>query len=239
MGSSRTKFNRNFAQLEIDINYSRKFRKLALSTSARHHKALLSSSFSSQLAVDNNLHSYKLVFSLANETYKDYKHQGKWDKALCPDVGNASAMVNDPSHPSSNNKCWNCGELDCNVMTCPKPKDAARIVANRNLFYHQKQKDREVSKATKDTPKTPKAAPFAWRLPEPHENNKQVINGRPHIYNPAKPGWDEDENPPRGLTASKPLPSTDDNHTIQTQDESQISVMQLKIANLKRVSGIQ
>ena len=148
-------------------------------------------------------------------------------------------MVNYLSHPSSNNKCWNCGELDCNVMTCPKPKDAARIVANRNLFYHQKQKDREASKATKDTPKTSKDVPFAWRLPELHENNNRVIHGRPHTYNPAKPGWDEDETPLSGLTASKPPPSTDNDHTIQTQDESQISKMQLKIANFERVSSIQ
>ena len=65
-------------------------------------------------------------------------------------------MVNDPSQPSSNNKCWNCGELDCNVMTCPKPKDESRIAASQKLFYHQKRQDREASKSTKATPKTPK-----------------------------------------------------------------------------------
>ena len=95
----------------------------------------------------------KLVFSLANEIYKGYKHNGDWDKALCPDVDNTSAMVNDPAHPSGNNRCWNCGKLDCNVMKCPKPKDAARIAANRKLFYYQKQKDRETAKAAKDTPR--------------------------------------------------------------------------------------
>ena len=136
----------------------------------------------------NNLDSCKLVFSLANETYKD----GKSNKALRPDVDNASAMVNDSSHPSSNNKRLNCGELDCNVMTCPNLKDASRIAANQKLFYHQKQKDQEASKSTKATPKTPKDVPFAWLLPEPHENNKRVILGRPYTYNPAKPGWDED-----------------------------------------------
>ena len=68
--TSVSKFNRDFVQLEIDINYRRRFWKVALSTSVRHHKALLSSSTSSQLAMDNNLDSYKLVFSLANETYK-------------------------------------------------------------------------------------------------------------------------------------------------------------------------
>ena len=124
-------------------------------------------------------------------------------------------------------------------MTCPKPKDAARIAANRKLFSHQKQKDREASKVTKDTPEIPKAVPFAWRLSEPQEHNKRVIHGRSYTYNPAKPGWDEDETPPSGLAASKLPPSTDDDHTIQTQDVSQIPIMQLKITNLERVSGIQ
>ena len=73
--------------------------------------------------MDDNLDCCKLVFSLANETYKDYKHNEDWEKALRPDVDNASAMINDPTHPSGTNTCWNCGELDCNVMACPKPKD--------------------------------------------------------------------------------------------------------------------
>ena len=59
------------------------------------------------------------------------------------------------------------------------------------------------------------AVSFAWHLPEPHENNKRVIHGCPYTYNPAKPGWDEDETPPNGLAASKPQPlSTDDDPTI-------------------------
>ena len=125
-------------------------------------------------------------------------------------------------------------------MKYSKPKDAARIVANRKLFYRQKQKDREASKATKETSKTPKAVPFAWRVPEPHKKNKRIIHGRPHTYNPTKPGCDEDETPSSGLAASKPQPpSTDDDHAIQTKDESQVSKIQLQIANLKRVSGIQ
>ena len=115
---------------------------------------LLSSSSSSQLATDNNLDSCKLVFSFVNAMYKDYKHKGDWNKALRPDVDNASAMVNDPAHPSGINKCWNCRKLDCNVMTCQKPKDTARIATNRKLLYHQKQKDRDAEKPPKTHPKT-------------------------------------------------------------------------------------
>ena len=107
-----------------------------MGTGVCNHKGIFSSSSSSQLAMDNTLDSCKLVFSLANETYKDYKHNGIWDKALHPDVDDASVMINDPAHPSGTHKCWNCGELDFNVMSCPKPKDAARIAASRKLFYH-------------------------------------------------------------------------------------------------------
>ena len=189
--------------------------------------------------MDNNLDSCKLVFSLANETYKDYKHQGEWDKAFCPDVDNASAMVNDSSHPSSNSECWNCGELDCNVMTCPKPKDAFRIVANQKLFYHQKQKDQEASKAIKDTPKVPKAIPFAWRFP----NLTSTIKGA--FMDVQTPTILQNQAGMRMKPLQVGLPHPNHLHLLmmitpsKTQDESQIFIMQLKIAILERVSGIQ
>ena len=123
-------------------------------------------------------------------------------------------------------------------MSCPKPKDTARIAANRKHFYHQKEKDRDAAKVTKDTSKTPKAVPFAWRLPEPHKTNKIVIHWHPRTYNPARPDWDVDDTPPSELAASKlqPPPSpADDDRTIQTTNESTISKVQLQTATLNRV----
>ena len=146
-----------------------------------------------------------------------------------------------PSHPAGQQRCWNCRELDCNIMSCPKPKDPSRVAANRKLSYHKKQQAQEANKEAKNTPKTSKPVTFAWRLPEPHENNKHIIHGRSHIYNPEKPGWDEDENPPNGLATSKPLPSPTptedkDDGAIQISDLSTtdlaITKIQLDLASL-------
>ena len=178
--TSVAKFNRTAAELEDDVTYSHRFWKLTMSTGVRNHKGVYTSSSSSQLAMENTLDSYKLVFPLANEAYREHKHDGEWNKALRHDVDNGSAMVNDPTHPSGNNTCWNCREFDCDVLSCPKPKDAAQVAANRKLFYHQKQQDREGT-LLKHIHKTPKSVPFACCLPKSHQNNKRVIHGHPHM----------------------------------------------------------
>jgi hypothetical protein len=36
------------------------------------------------------------------------------------------------------NECWNCGQPNCSVSKCPKPKDQARIEKNKKAFYEKK-----------------------------------------------------------------------------------------------------
>ena len=81
-----------------------------------------------------------------------------------------------------------------------------KIAANHKLFYKHKgtKDDKSVTKTPhKDT----KPIPHTWCHPEPHEHNKHIIFGKPHTYNPAKPGWNEDETPPSGLAAVTPPPA--------------------------------
>ena len=73
-------------------------------------------------------------------------------------------MVFDPTHPSSNNGCWNYGETNCNIMIYPKPKDLVQSAANQKLFYHKKKGID--SKSTGYTPaKETKPIWYAWWLP--------------------------------------------------------------------------
>ena len=37
--------------------------------------------------------------------------------------------------------------------------------------------------------------PFKYRPPEPHEQNKRIINNHPHTYNPSTRRWDKDNAP--------------------------------------------
>ena len=158
--------------------------------------------------MDNTPAHCTIVFSLAKETYNDLRQDGTWNTTLCPDVDNASAMVTNATYPSNSNPCWNCGKTNCNVMTCPKPKDPIRIAANRKLFYKNKMAMDDKSTAKTPPKDTTKSIPHAWRNLEPHERNKRVIFGKPHTFNPAKSSWDEDEAPPSGLATGTPLPAT-------------------------------
>ena len=158
--------------------------------------------------MDNTPAYCTIVFSLANETYKDLRQDGTWNTTFCPDIDNATTMITDSNHLSSANRCWNCGETDCNVMTCPKPKDPVCIAANRKLFYKNKRAKDDKS-ITKTPPKdASKGIPHAWCNPEPYEHKKRVIFGKPYTFNPAKPGWDEDEAAPSDLSAGTPPPAT-------------------------------
>ena len=196
--------------------------------------------------MDNTPDYCTVVFTLADETYRELKQQGIWDKSLRPDVDNASAMVNTPSNrsssPTTTKFCWNCGDPDCNVMTCPKPKDPERIDANRKLFYRNKKEARENAATPKPKDNiNSKAIPHAWRPPEPHEQNKRIIHGRPYTYNPAKPGWDEDHTPSSGLTSTHGLTTTSsqkaDDATALTELSAtpvELQHFQLEVANLIR-----
>ena len=93
-------------------------------------------------------------------------------------------------------------------MTGPRPKDPIRIAVNQKLFY-KNNRAKDDKSITKTSPKdTTKSMHHAWRNPEPHEHNKCVIIGKPHTFNPAKPGRDVDETPPSGLPAGTPPPAT-------------------------------
>ena len=131
-------------------------------------------------------------------------------------------MVTDSTHPSSSNWCWNCSETGCNVKTCPKPKDPICIAANSKLLYKNKRAKDDTFKPK--TPHTTKPIPHAWHNPEPYEHNKHTIFEKPHTFDPAKPGWDEDETPPSGLAAGTPPPATPTTIKAYTADTDTTSL---------------
>ena len=110
--------------------------------------------------MDNTPAYCSIIFSLANETYKDLRQDGTWNTTLRSDVDNTSPMVTNYTHPSNFNWCWNCGETDLNVTTCPKQKDPICITANQKLFYKNKRAKDDKS-ITKTPPKDTKPVPRA------------------------------------------------------------------------------
>ena len=128
------------------MTYSQSFCRVTTSTALHNHQ-LASSSLATHIIMDNTSEYCTTVFSLANVTYKDLRHEGTWNTAVRPEVDNASTMVTDSTHPSSSNRCWNCGETNCNV-------DPIRIAANQKLFYNNNKRPRMTSPLPKHLPRT-------------------------------------------------------------------------------------
>ena len=109
-------------------------------------------------------------------------------------------------------------------MTYPKPKDPAKNAANRKLLFGKKNKGKGTNGANAplSTPKETKVLPqHTLRAPKHHKHNNCAIHDKPHTYNPAKPGWDEDETLPSGLAAAlPPPPSIKDDATTLMNDTS-------------------
>ena len=139
--------------------------------------------------LSNDLHSAKYVINYAERTYRRLLKDGTWDnrmqqppgvsgfigQAQQPNVFTPSTTGTVPSTGSrpkgtATGTCFNCEQPNCSLGTCPHPRDEERIARNKAkhpVWIRLKQQRHR------------------WRPPEPTENNKRVINGVPHTWNPS------------------------------------------------------
>ena len=158
-------------------------------------------------AMGNNIKTVKHILSYAEKHYRNLLRKGEWDACL-QKVPGKSAFLGDhgslklkqptkfnsgTTAPGDKNGetdgyeggCFNCGE-DHLLRDCPYERDPERIARNRAKHpMYIKLKERN----------------HRWRKPEPGENGKRIVNGKPHTYDPSigrNGRWVPDETPTHG-----------------------------------------
>jgi hypothetical protein len=194
-------------------------------------------------SLKNNLLSAKYILNYAERAYRRLVRDGTWDEQLQkpPGASGFLGQATQPSHfqapsgkprspPKSHppNTCFNCEEPGCRVETCPQPRDTERIARNKakHPTFIRLQESRH-----------------KWRPPESQEENRRVINGVPHLWNPTggrnrKGRWypeqsptdgqsNEGETPSLAMTASDLTESTTHTSDYKTKAERKIHLHSL------------
>ena len=187
------------------------------------HQRKLSSAAATTL-VTNDEAGLDLVLNYTSTTLTDMEREGTWISGLSSDK-NSSAFS-----ASTNNPCFNCGEPGCTPTKCKEKGvtvDKDRVKANRDKW--------------RKTNKKKKTRPYKWRLPEPHENGKRIVDDKPHEWNKEKEFWKEIKAPESGLTdvAGNVAGNTVDTSTTGTATaaeavavDADAGKIQLQLANL-------
>jgi hypothetical protein len=105
-----------------------------------------------------NWPTHEQLTRLATVTYNRIKQSGSWDLPTKKSKGylNAPAGKGPPSNPDY--RCWNCGESGHRIDACPKPRNQARIDAERVKFRAKRGGKRDGSKRPPRKPQAKAAA---------------------------------------------------------------------------------
>ena len=147
-------------------------------TSIRAQLTEFNISATGEKGLSNDKNSAKYVLAYAERAYRDLLQSGEWDKCLQKAPGqsafNATGQAikfNDEHSTTNHNRdtaCFNCGSKEHILRDCPHPRDPERIARNRA-------KHPTLGKSRR---------PYKWRVPEPQENNRRIIGGKPYTWNP-------------------------------------------------------
>jgi hypothetical protein len=132
------------------------------------------------------------VFTVARNYHKELFDDGIWETQVQSKAKSSFASF-------WRNRCWNCEQENCNLSKCNQTKDLEKIDRNKNKWLSEVQgSDR--SQGDKQTSKGGRAKKHypEWRAPEPSENNKRLIYGKPYTWDGRK-SWIKDETPASGL----------------------------------------
>ena len=146
----------------------------------------------------NDIKSAQYVLAYAERAYRDLLQSGEWDRCLQKTPGKAAFLgkAEQPTEFSDKNStgnhigCFNCGSHDHSLRDCPHPRDEERIARNRAK-----------ANVNPNPNRTRRGRPHKWRLPEPNEHNKRVVDGKPYTWDPnvGRSGrWVEDTTPSDG-----------------------------------------
>jgi hypothetical protein len=144
------------------------------------------------------------IFTLAEAEYRDLHLDCKWTGIH---TTGGESVFNAGHNRAWTPTCFNCGGPHTD-KECPKPQDQARIKIALKKFHEDKAaqfKERMGGGANKDRDRSkPKSGSGLWGKPKPHENNRRVIKGRPHTYNPKSKRWGPDKSAAPAPTPAAP-----------------------------------
>ena len=136
----------------------------------------------------NTIDNLTKTFKMAEDFHRELFDEGLWEQATLESAKSTFIFWK--------NRCWNCKKENCNKFKCDVPIDEARCERNKQEWMKENNKDGSESKGQgRRSTKTP---PRNWRPPEPHENNKRIIFGKPYTWN-GRSSWVEDSAPSSGL----------------------------------------
>jgi hypothetical protein len=206
----------------------------------------------------NTTENLNKVFSLAKNYHEELFNEGIWHEQTMDKA--KSTFFNDKSgNIFWFNRCWNCKKIGCHKTRCDVAIDEARCERHRVEWAKENNRDPNGGPPNNHGSKRgnnnggSKTKLFAWRAPEPDENNKRIIYGDPHTWN-GKSSWIKDNTPASGLpevppaanTAGNPIPaqvhpkSVPDDTTVMTTDtgaltqegQNEIRRIQANVQNL-------
>ena len=141
--------------------------------------------------VTNDEAGLRAVFEFATTTLTDLISSGQWASSTASNDKASSFTARTDAK-----RCFNCDKVGCHPKKCDKPLGEERIKANREKFEQEKKKKRKKNKRER---------PHKWRLPESHENNQRVADGKPYKFNSTKKYWEPVETPESGLPQVPPI----------------------------------
>ena len=147
------------------------------------------------------------ISHLATTTFKlDWPGIKSSQTSAFPAQQSGSQDRPDPSGGGTKDRtCFNCGRAGCSVATCPRPKNKALITANKKKFWDANKNRKKKQGGAARTSNRPQK----FRLPEASENNRRVIDGKPHTFNTTRKRWVPDQ-------ANTATPASADEPTVAT-----------------------
>jgi hypothetical protein len=141
----------------------------------------------------NTIDNLEGIFDMALDYYTELFNEGIWTQATLESAKSSFIFWK--------NRCWNCRKEDCNVGICKLPINNEQIEISKQEWMKDNNKDSIPTRRRNGKPRGDR--PNAWRPPEPQENNKRVIYGKPHTWN-GRSSWVEDKTPSSGLSDASP-----------------------------------
>jgi hypothetical protein len=119
------------------------------------------------------------VFLMAGNYHKQLFDYGIWETQVLSNAKSSFVSF-------WRNRCWNCEKENCNLTKCTHPKDLDKIERNKAKWLSDVQGDRPQSdrqSGNDNRTRGGRARKYPeWRPPEPSENSKRLIYGKPHIW---------------------------------------------------------
>lgn len=146
-------------------------------------------------SLGNDLKGANYVLNYAGKAFYTLSQRGDWDKCLQQPAGDPSIHMNPNGDILPTGiRCFNC-DGPHHLRHCDKARNQSKISKARGEHPN--------GEPTQPTgfrgQRRPFSRPTKWRLPEEGENNKRVIDGKPHTFNPTSKRWDLDTVPDSGV----------------------------------------